>query len=110
MRRFIIPILALIATPAAAQTRGFEVDRGAVVGTTPVTIMPANRGRHGYSIQVQSPTATCFRREDGTATADYHSLQIPPGGYYAPEPSHIAVGPVSIVCSAAGTSVYAREW
>lgn len=85
------------------------VNRGASVGTTAVTLMPANAARRGYAVQVQSASASCYINGSGTATADYNSLQIGPGGYFQPD-HHVGTGAISIVCSAANVAVYAREW
>lgn len=84
-------------------------DRGVVVGTSAVTLMAANATRKGMSLQNQSSTASCYINGITTATADYHSLLIGPGGYFEPD-HHIGAGAISIICSAASTSVYAREW
>jgi hypothetical protein len=84
-------------------------DRGAVIGTTAVTLMAANPTRKSFSLQNQSATASCYINGTTTATADYHSLLVGPGGYFEPD-HHVGTGAISVVCSAAATSVYAREW
>lgn len=86
------------------------VDRGAVVGTTAVQLMPANPVRRGIVVQVQSSTASCYLSAQATATLDYHSLLVNPMSYYESSPSHVGTGPLSVVCTAPGTSVYAREF
>lgn len=86
-------------------------DRGAIVGTTAVTLIPANPARRGYRVQVQAANnVSCYVNGQAAATADFHSLMIPGGALYETPPTHVDTGAVSIVCSAAGTSVYAREY
>lgn len=84
-------------------------DRSALVGTTAVTLMAANPARKGWSMQVQSTTASCYTNGSAAATADYHSLQVGPGGYFEPD-HHVGTGAISIICTGASTPVYAREW
>lgn len=90
---------------AAAST-----NRGASVGTTAVQIMSANATRRGIAVQNQSTTATIYMSGVGTATADFNSLMIAPLGYYESPPHHCGNGAISIISTAASTSVYAREW
>ena len=85
-------------------------DRGAIVGTTAVQLMAANTARRGFSVQVQSATASCYISGQGTATADYHSLLIAAGSYFETPNTHTGTGAVSVICSAASTPVYSREW
>lgn len=99
------PLATTMAAPSTA-----AIDRGAIVGTTAVTLMPANANRRGYAIQNQSTTASCYVSGLATATADYRSLIIGPGGYYDTPITHVGLGAISIICTAASTSVYAREW
>lgn len=87
-----------------------SVDRGASVGTTAVTLMPANAARRGFQIQNQSASASCYISGLAAATADWHSLLIAPGAYYETPPTHVGTGAISIVCTAAGTPVFAREF
>ena len=91
---------------------GTSADRGALVGTTSVTLMPANTSRRGFSIQVQSSSASCYMSGLTTATADYHGLLI--GGsqptYYETKDSHVGQGAITLICTAANTPVYSREW
>lgn len=108
-------LLSAVGTPVQAGTalsnvvQAVTTDNGAVVGTTAMTLIPANPARRGFSIQNQSTTASCYINGSAAATADYHSLQIGPGGYFEPD-HHVTTGNLSIICSAAGTSVYARSW
>ncbi len=86
-------------------------DRGAIVGTTAVTLAPENAARRGWAIQVQAGSAvSCYVNGTAAATADYHSLQVGGGGYYQSPDGHVGTGALSVVCSAANTSVYMREW
>lgn len=100
------------ATDASFDTviRSTATDRGASVGTTSVQLMPANSARRGFSIQVQSASASCYISGLATATADFHSLQIAANAYYETPGTHVATGAVNIICTAAATPVYAREW
>ena len=96
--------------PVDTVAKSTATDRGAVVGTSAVTLMAANTSRRGMAIQNQSASATCYISGQATATADYHSLMIPAGGYYETSPTHTGTGAISAICSAASTSLYAREW
>ena len=90
--------------------RGPATDRGASVGTSATTLMPANAARRGIAIQNQSASADCYISGQGAASADWHSLKIPGGGYYETPNTHSGTGAISIVCTAASTPVHAREW
>ncbi|WP_404713206.1 hypothetical protein [Sphingomonas sp. MMS24-J13] len=83
-------------------------DRGGTFGTSAAQLMPANASRHFVVVQVQSTTASCYINGTTTATADYHSLQIVAGAYYE-SATHVGTGAISIICTGASTSVYARE-
>lgn len=108
-------LLAAVGNPVQANTalsnviQAVATDFGAVVGTVALPLMPANAARKGWSIQNQSTTASCYVNGTTTATPDYHSLLIGPGGYYEPD-HHVGTGVLSIICTAAATSVYARSW
>lgn len=97
------------AVPVDTVIQAADADRGAIVGTTAVTLIPANTSRRWFSVQNQSGSASCYISGQATATADYHSLLIGPGALYETPPTHVGTGVISIVCTAAGTSVYARE-
>ena len=109
-------LLAALGTPV--QTGGkvdtvivaTSTDKGASIGTSATTLIASNGSRRGYSIQNQSTTATCYVSNIATATADFHSLQIGPGGFYESSSVNIGTGAVSIICSAASTPIYAREF
>lgn len=90
--------------------RAAPANRGATVGTTAVTLAAANPSRRGFAIQNQSTTASCYVSTIGTATADFNALWIGPGAYYETPPTHTGTGAISVICTAAGTAVYAREW
>lgn len=91
--------------------RASATDRGAVVATanTAQQLMAANSARRGIAIQNQS-SGDCYISGQGTATADYHSLKIPSGGYYESPSTHVGTGAISIICTVANASIYAREW
>ncbi len=97
-----LPVETVVRSPAA--------DRGASVGTSAIILIPANAARRGFSVQVQSASASCYINGQATASADFHSLLIPAGSLYETPDTHVGTGAVSIVCSAAATPVYAREW
>lgn len=96
--------------PVDGVVRATSVDRGAVVGTTAVTLMAANAARRGYAIQVQSASASCYINGLAMATAGYNSLQIGSNAYYQTPPTHVGTGAISIICTAVATPVFAREW
>lgn len=95
------------------QPKGIAVpaDRGLSVATagTAQQLMAANTSRRGYSIQNQS-SGSIYINETGTATADFHSLMIPAGGFYETPLSYVGTGAVSIISSVSAAPVYAREW
>ena len=103
---------ALLAGTLTVDTviRAAPVNRGATVGTTAVTLAAANPSRRGFAIQVQSTTASCYVSTIATATADFNALLVAPGAYYETPPTHTGAGAISVICTAAGTAVYAREW
>lgn len=103
---------ALLAGTLTVDTviRATPVNRGATVGTTAVTLAAANASRRGFAIQVQSTTASCYVSTIATATADFNALLVAPGAYYETPPTHTGTGAISVICTAAGTAVYAREW
>lgn len=103
-------VSAVAPLPTDGLVRAASADRGVVIGTTSVQLMPANLGRRGLVIQNQSTTATVYISGLAGATADYHSLMIPPGGYYETPAHHVGTGAISAVATAAGTPVYAREF
>ena len=105
-------IVSALATLLKVDTvvQAVSTNRGASVGTTAVTIMPANAARRGFSIQNQSSSAVIYLSGVGSATADYNSLMIPAGGYYETPSQHAGTGAISIISNAASTPVYAREW
>ena len=87
-----------------------SIDRGGIFGITATQLLPANPARRGFSIQVQSASASCYISGQAAATADYHSLQIVGSSYYETPGTHVGTSTVSIICTAPSTSVYAREW
>lgn len=95
--------------PVNPVVRAAAIDRGAAIGTTAVTLMPANANRRGFAVQVQSTSASCYLNGQATATADLHSLQVGPGGYFETA-TNVGTGALSIVCTGAATPVFAREW
>ncbi len=99
--------------PVAVDTviPGAAADRGAIVTAagTAQQLMAANAARRGFSIQNQSSGA-CYISGQATASADYHSLLIAAGAYYETSPAHVDTRAISVVCTVAGSSVYAREW
>lgn len=103
---------SLAIAPASAQytTHIAPASRSATVGTTAVTLMPANSLRSGFSVQNQSASATCYLSTIGTATQDQNSLMLAAGAYYESTAGWVATGAVSVVCSGASTPVFAREW
>lgn len=96
--------------PTDTVVKAAAVDRGAIVGTTAITLIPTNAARRGFAVQVQSASATCYLSGQGAATPDYHSLQVAAGTYYETPPTHVGTAAISVICSAAATPVYAREW
>lgn len=96
--------------PVDPVVRGTAVDRGVSAGTTATALMPANPARRGFAVQNQSAASDCYISGQAGATADYHSLKIPAGSYYESPGTHVGTGAISIVCTAAATPVYAREW
>lgn len=90
--------------------KGAAVDRGAAVGMAAVTLLAANPARRGFALQVQSTSASCYINGATAATADFHSLLVAPGAYYETPSTHVGTGAISIICTAAATPVYAREW
>ena len=105
-------VLVSAATPLPVDpvTRAASTDRGASVGTTAVTLMPANATRRGFVVQNQSASATVYLSGLGTAMADWHSLQLPPGATYETSAHHVGTGAISAIATAANTPVYAREF
>ena len=109
-----LPAFATVPTVDTV-VKATSTDRGAVVGTTAVQLMAANASRRGFSVQVQGAPDTngatgCWISGQATATADYHSLYIGRGTYFETAPSHVGTGAISVICSAASISVYAREY
>lgn len=90
--------------------RAAPANRGASVGTTAVTLAAANSSRRGFAVQNQSTTASCYVSTIGTATADFNALWIGPGAFYETPSTHTSTGAISVICTAAATPVYAREW
>lgn len=105
-----LPVSAAAPLPIDTIVRASSVDRGALVSTTAVTLMPANSLRRGYVIQNQSASASCYINGLTTASTDWHSLLIPPGGYYETPSTHVGGGVVSVICTGASTPVFVREW
>ena len=105
-------VLVSAATPLPVETvaRASSVDRGALVGTAAVTLMPANPARRGFVVQNQSPSVTVYLSGLGAATADWHALMLPPGATYESPAHHVGTGALSAIATAAGTPVYAREF
>lgn len=103
------PVDATRGLPVNTVVQGVATDRGGLIGTSAVTIMAANATRRGFSVQNQSASASCYINGTRTATADYHSLVVGPTGYFEPD-HHVGTGAISIICTAASTPVYAREW
>lgn len=86
-------------------------NRSATVGTTAVTLMPANTARRGW--KVKNDTASdIWISFDGTATAAAGSgnFKIPAGGFAASEPGFVETGAMSAIGSAAGLAITAREY
>jgi hypothetical protein len=92
---------------AAAMASGTAI---ATTSVGPQPIMAANATRRGIVMQVQSSNATVYFNPVATATADFHSLQIAPGGYYESSPQHISTGALSVISTVAATPLYAREF
>ena len=90
--------------------RTSATDRGASVGTIATTLIAANPARRGFVIQNQSPTATVYLSGQGAATADWHSLMLPPGAIHETPVHHVGTGAISVISTAAATPVYAREF
>lgn len=92
-------------------------DIAATVGTSAVAIAPQNLSRRYIKLQVQTPGVTCYVSTIATATADNHSLMLVSpstasggsGVYYVSDPQDVGTGPISVICSAAGTLVYGRQ-
>jgi hypothetical protein len=108
-------LLAAVGSPVQAGStlsnvvQATTTDRGQIVGGSAVQLMAANSARRGFSIQNQSTTASCYINGTAVATADYHSLLVGPGGFYEPD-HHVGTGAISVICTAASTPVYSREW
>ena len=96
--------------PVDTVVQATAVDRGASIGTAAVPLMAANAARRGFAVQNQSSTAKVYINGSATATADYHSLMVPPLSYYETPAGHTGVGAISVISDTAATSVYAREW
>lgn len=105
-------VLAALQAVQAVDTviKAAAANRGLVAGTTAAQIMAANTNRRGFAIQNQSATAKVYINGTASATADYNSLLVPPGGYYETPPGHTGTGAISIISDTASTPVYAREW
>ena len=104
------PVDATHPLPVDPVLRASAVDRGGLFGTSAAQLMPANASRHGFSVQNQSGGASCYISGQGTATADFHALKVDAGVYYENPSSHVGTAAISIICTGASTSVYAREW
>lgn len=92
-------------------TRSTAVDKGSgSIGTVASTLMAANATRRGIVVRNLSTTATIYINSIATATADYHSYPLYPGEAYESSSFHVGAGAISIISTAANTSVYAREF
>jgi len=102
------------AAIAATPTRAVGTDRSGATASASVAqdLMAANADRSGWLIQNQSSANLYVRSKgaaDGTAaTADNHSLIVPPGGYY--EPPKVTPHALSILGAASGQAFFAEEW
>lgn len=116
----IVALKTALGSPAQAGGKidtvvtGAATDRGAsVTSAIAVTLMPANPARRGFSVQNQS-TGACYLNGSATATADFHSLQVPAGSLYETPPQHSGTGAISAVCPSATSgspaALYSREF
>lgn len=96
--------------PVDSVVRATATDRGTLVGVAAVVLIPANTARRGFVVQNQSASATVYLSGLGAATADWHSLMLPPGALYETPAHHVGTGAISAVATAANTPVYAREF
>lgn len=96
--------------PQATTIRAAGTNRSATIGTTAVTLMPANASRQGWKIKNDS-TGDLWINFDATATATAGggNIKIVAGGYLTSEPGFIETGAMSAIGSAAGLAITARE-
>lgn len=99
--------------------RSTAVDRGAVLSAANVaqTLIPVNSARRGIAVQNRNPpgasydaTLSVFYTCQGTATADFHSLEVPAGALYETPAHHVGTGACSFMSPTASTPVYLREF
>ena len=84
--------------------------RSVTVGTTAVTLMPANGARQGWKVKNDSAGDIWINFDAAaTATAGGGNFKIPAGGYLASEPGFVETGAMSAIGSAAGLAITARE-
>ena len=97
-----------VVTAAAVRSAG--TNRSATVGTSAVVLMPANPNRAGWKVK-NDTTGDIWINFDGAASAvaGGGNIKIPAGGYLASEPRFIETGAISVIGSAAGLNITARE-
>lgn len=107
------------AVPVETVLKSTSADRGGTLTTaaTAVTLVPANTARRGLAVQNRNcPGASynvatsVFMSCLGTATQDFHSLEIPAGALYETPSHHAGSGACSFISGTAGTQVYIREF
>jgi hypothetical protein len=96
--------------PQATTIRAAGTNRSTTVGTTAVTLMPANAVRQGWKIK-NDTTSDIWINFDATATAAPGSgnIRIPAGGYLSSEPGYVETGAMSAIGAASGLAITARE-
>ena len=74
-------------------------------------VMPANTNRRGTEMRNPSyGTGTIYFTGLATATADYHSFDLPVGGYKESAPQHVGTGAINMIGTVIGQPFYAREF
>jgi len=85
--------------------------RSATVGTSASVLMAANANRQGWRIK-NDTTGDIWINFDTTATAvpGGGNIKIPAGAFLASEPGFVETGAISVIGSAAGLNITAREY